>query len=248
MTSRKLISCIVPVFNGEDFIEEALNSIHEQTYRPIEVIIADDGSTDGTARIVERYRPKVVYVRQENSGPAPARNLGLSRAGGDFIAFLDADDLWHPAKLERQMEQFESCPELDYCVAHIQNFWIAELAAEAERFKDHPRSKPMPGYSTQALLARRSLFESIGQFNASLGHSDDTDWFMRASDHGASGALLLETLAYRRIHRSNRSRALGDASRQEYLRLIKARLDQRRARTEGASLEKAFALNRDGST
>lgn len=229
MTSPNLISCIVPVFNGEDYIKETLDSIHAQTYRPIQVIVADDGSTDGTVDIVERYPLEVVYVRQENGGPASARNLGLSVATGEFVAFLDADDLWHPQKLERQIACFEACPELDYCVAHIQNFWISELEAEAERFKDHPRSKPVPAYTTHALLARRSLFEAIGEFDASLRHCDDTEWFLRAGDHGATGELLPDVLAYRRLHRTNRSRIFSDESRQEYLRLIKSRLDQRRA-------------------
>jgi glycosyltransferase involved in cell wall biosynthesis len=229
MTSPKLISCIVPVFNGEDYIKETLDSIHGQTYRPIQVIVADDGSTDGTADIVERYPHAVVYVRQENSGPAWARNLGLSVATGEFIAFLDADDLWHPQKLERQIACFEACPGLDYCVAHIQNFWISELETEAERFKDHPRSKPVPAYTTHTLLARRSLFEAIGEFDASLHHCDDTEWFLRAGDHGATGELLPEVLAYRRLHRTNRSRIFSHASRQEYLQLIKSRLDQQRA-------------------
>ena len=118
---------------------------------------------------------------------------------------------------------------------HIQNFWIAELEEEAERFKDHPRSKPMAGYSTHALLARRSLFEAIGNFDASLGHCDDTEWFLRAEDHGAAAELLAEVLAYRRLHRKNRSRVLGAASRQEYLRLIKSRLDRKRGEGTEAS-------------
>ena len=137
-----------------------------QTYRPIEIVVADDGSTDDTASIVAGHRSTVAYLYQDNSGPASARNLGLSRATGGLIAFLDADDVWHKEKLERQIARFEASPELDYCVSHIQNFWIHELRDEAERFKGHPRSKPMPGYVTQSLLAKRSLFDAIGHFDA----------------------------------------------------------------------------------
>lgn len=248
MTSHKLISCIVPVFNGEGFIEEALNSIHNQNYRPIEVIVSDDGSTDSTASIVRQYSPEIGYVRQENGGPASARNLGLSQATGEFIAFLDADDLWHREKLERQIKQFETCRELDYCVTHIQNFWTADLEAEADRFKDHPRSKPLPGYVTGTLLARRSLFESIGQIDASLRHCGDTDWFLRASDQGARGALLPDILTYRRMHSRNRSRLLGNSSSQEYLRLIKTRLDRQRMRTKATLPAKTFAPDHHGPT
>lgn len=245
MTSCTLVSCIVPAFNGEDYIEETLDSIYAQSYTPIEVIVVDDGSTDSTASIVARYRSKVNYFHQENSGPAAARNLGLAQATGDWIAFLDADDLWHAEKLERQVARFVARPELDYCVSYIRNFWIPELESEAERFKDHPRSKPVPGYSTHTLLAKRPLFTAIGGFDTTLGHCDDTDWFMRASEHGAIGELLPETLAYRRLHGNNRSRIHADRSQSEYLRLIKASLDRRRAKKKEASLAPAFSLDRN---
>src|SRR2546426_10667200 len=96
---ESLISCIVPVFNGERYLHETLNSILAQTYRPLEIIVADDGSTDGTRTIVASYGQQVRYLWQLNAGPAAARNLGLTAAKGEFIAFLDADDLWHPEKL-----------------------------------------------------------------------------------------------------------------------------------------------------
>jgi len=88
-----LISCIVPVFNGERYIKEALDSILAQTYRPVEIVVADDGSTDGTADIISSYGEKVRYIWQPNAGLATALNLGLRTARSQFVAFLDADDL-----------------------------------------------------------------------------------------------------------------------------------------------------------
>src|SRR5215475_2242760 len=105
-----LISCIVPVYNGEKYLAEAIETIVQQSYRPLEIIIADDGSTDGTAKVAERYSNLLRYLRQDNAGTAAARNLGLSAAVGEFVAFLDADDLWHPEKLARQMGRFEARP------------------------------------------------------------------------------------------------------------------------------------------
>ena len=99
MTKPNLISCIVPVFNGERYLAEALDSILAQTWRPLEVIVVDDGSTDGTAHIAAGYGAEVSYIHQANAGPAAARNRGLDAARGEFIAFLDADDLWHKDKL-----------------------------------------------------------------------------------------------------------------------------------------------------
>jgi len=223
-----LISCIVPIFNGERYVREALESILAQTHRPLEIIVADDGSTDGTAAIVVGFGEQVRYVKQGNKGPATARNLGLSLAKGDFVAFLDADDLWHPEKLERQLARFQDRPELDYCVTHAQNFWVAEMAGEAKKYERHRISGSLPGYVTGTLMARRALFETVGLFDPALGHGDSTDWFLRASERGTVMELLSDVLLYRRLHPANRSRVRAANSRDEYLRLLKLSLDRKR--------------------
>src|SRR5688572_18418487 len=97
--SDPLIICIVPSFNSSRYLSEALDSILAQTYRPLEVIVADDGSTDATAAIVGAYGDRIRFVKQVTAGPASTRNLGLHSAAGEFVAFLDADDLWHREKL-----------------------------------------------------------------------------------------------------------------------------------------------------
>jgi len=223
-----LISCIVPVFNGERYLAEALGSILAQTHRALEIIVADDGSTDGTSAIVARYGDRVRYLFQPNAGVAAACNLGLGAAHGDFVAFLSADDLWHREKLARQIARFQARPQLDLCVTHVQNFWIPELKQEAERLRDHRMAQPLPGYVPQALLARCRVFNAVGYFNAALRHADSTDWFLRAAEYGAVTELLPDVLVYRRIHQSNLSRRLASASRSEYLQLLKQTLDHRR--------------------
>jgi glycosyltransferase involved in cell wall biosynthesis len=223
-----LVSCIVPVFNGEKYLAEAIESIVKQSYRPIEIIIADDGSTDGTAMVAERYHQQIRYLRQANAGTAAARNLGLSVAAGEFVAFLDADDLWHPEKLARQVACFREEHKLDYCVAHAQNFWIPELVEEEKRFRDHRMSKALPGYVTGTLLAARDCFNTVGHFNTSIKHADDTDWFLRANERGAVMKLLPDVLLYRRLHHTNLSRVRASYSRDQYLRVVKTALDRRR--------------------
>lgn len=225
-----LVSCIVPAFNGERYIAETLCSILGQTYSFLEVIVVDDGSTDRTREIVAEFGTRVKYLYQTNAGTATARNSGLAAARGAFIAFLDADDLWHEAKLERQIALFEERPELDYCVAHVQNFWEPELAEEARRFSNHRRAGAIPGYTMPALLSRRQLFDAIGFFDTTLGHCDDTEWFLRAREWGAISALHPDVLMFRRMHLANRSRLLADRSLDEYFSLIKRRLDLRRLR------------------
>lgn len=232
--AQPLVSCIVPVFNGEQYLREALDSIRAQTYRALELIVADDGSTDGTAAIVASYGDRVRHVRQENTGAPAARNLGLHAARGDFVAFLDADDLWHPEKLARQMACFDARPELDLCVTHLQNFWIAELAEEAERLRDHPLAQPQPGYVTVTLLARRAVFDRVGGFNTALTVGDPMEWFARAAEHGIEMELLPDTLVYRRMHRHNlswesgASRQMTAAMKAAIVRVVKNTLDRRR--------------------
>jgi glycosyltransferase involved in cell wall biosynthesis len=230
-----LVSCIVPVFNGERYLREALDSILAQTYRPIEVIVADDGSTDGTAAIVAGYGDRMRYLFQPNAGTAAACNLGITASQGDFVAFLAADDLWHPEKLSRQISRFQTRPDLDLCVTHVQNFWIPELKEEAERFRNHRISQPLPGYVPQTLLAPRALFGTVGHFNIALRHADSTDWFARAIEHGAVVELLPDVLVFRRLHRTNLSRQMASASREEYLQIMKTILNRRRQKA--ASVE-----------
>src|SRR5207248_471964 len=116
-------------------------------------------------------------------------------------------------------------------VTHIQNFWVPELEAEAARFRDHRLSQPAPGYLTQTLLAKRALFDAVGTFDPARRHVHDTEWFVRAAEYDAVVELLPDVLVYRRLHAANRSRVLAAASREEYVRMVKAALDRRRGLT-----------------
>jgi glycosyltransferase involved in cell wall biosynthesis len=223
-----LISCIVPVFNGERYLEEALDSILAQTYRPLEVIVVDDGSTDGTAGVAARYGERIAYLFQPNAGPAAARNRGLAAARGEFVAFLDADDLWHPEKLARQMARFRARPELDLCVTGVQNFWVPEVIENDERYRDPRNRPPWPGYVCPTLLARREVFEVVGPFNSSLRLSSDDEWFIRAAEHGQVVELLPQVLLHRRFHQSNITLRRANDDFATRLQLVKESLDRRR--------------------
>jgi glycosyltransferase involved in cell wall biosynthesis len=230
MTDSPLISCIVPTFNSADYVRHALESVFAQTHRPLQVIVADDGSADETVAIVRAFSQPVEVVAQPTAGPAATRNCGLRAARGDFVAFLDADDEWNPEKLARQVARFGMRPDLDVCLSHVRLLWSAALAGEEARFRDHPRAATVPGYASTTMLARRSLFDLVGEFDRELWFADATDWFLRAAERGLRIEMLAEVLTYHRMHGSNLTRRRSAASREEFLDVIKRSLDRRRGR------------------
>lgn len=226
-----LISCVIPVFNGERFLGEALESVLAQTYQPVEIIVVDDGSTDGTAEVAARYGTQISYLRQSNQGPATARNLGLSAAQGGFIAFLDSDDLWHPEKLSRQMARLQERPELDLCFTRFQHSWVPELAEEAKRYQGHPLSQPLSAYLMSSLLVRSTVFETFGQFDNGLRGPENMIWFFRTAERGAIIEVLHDVLTYRRIHGENLTKGQlrkGEFLDEVFLPILKAWRDYQR--------------------
>jgi glycosyltransferase involved in cell wall biosynthesis len=218
----------VLVFNGEPYLREAVESILAQTHRPLEIVVADDGSTDASPRIAREFGERVRYLRQDTAGPSATRNFGLAAATGSFVAFLEADDLWHPDKLSRQIAHFDARPELDVCVTHARNVWIPELAAEAARHGDDPRAHGVPGFIVSAIMARRTLFERVGLFDTTLTFTGHTDWLLRAVDQGGVVEALPEVLTYHRMHHTNLTRRRAAACRAEYLRMLNMSLARRR--------------------
>jgi glycosyltransferase involved in cell wall biosynthesis len=228
-----LISCIVPVFNGERYLGETLDSILAQTYRPLEIIVVDDGSTDGTAAVAARYDQRIHYLRQPNAGEAKARHSGLSAARGEFIAFLDADDLWHPDKLTRQIFRLSERPDIDLCFTCFQNFWVPELADEERRYHRQPLSQAQSAWSISTFLSHRSAFSKFGTFiddDSWPAGGTSMLWYLRAAERGAVIEVLPEVLMYRRFHSANLSRTNVVES---LFPILKAWRDYQRRRQNG---------------
>ena len=122
MSTHPRVTCVIPVFNGERYLSAAIESVLNQTTGAPEIIVVDDGSTDSTALVARQFAGHVRYLCQSNSGPASARNHGVEAAAGEFIAFLDADDLWTARKTQLQLARFAANPDLAVCMAHMQNF------------------------------------------------------------------------------------------------------------------------------
>ena len=224
------VSCIIPCYNAERFLGEAIESVIAQTLSPAEIIVIDDGSTDGSATVAARYADRVSYLRQENAGPAAARNRGIELTHGNFVAFLDADDLWHPEKLERQAAKFTARPELEACVTHLTAFWEVEVRHEQEALQGHARTRSsLPGYVMQTMLARRSAFAKAGILNPALRCGEDTEWFIRARDEGVVLELMPDVLVFRRFHANNLTRSRGNtALKSGILEMVQSSLERRR--------------------
>jgi len=222
------ISCIVPTFDAARSLVQTLGSILAQTLPPSKVIVVDDGSSDRTAEIIKSFGSPVVYIHQDNHGPAASRNLGVQQSCGQFVSFLDQDDLWHPEKLERQMARFSVRPDLDMCITHVQLFWSDDLKREQMRYHDLPRGNKVPGYATTTLLTRRDVFDKVGLLDTNLWFSDATNWFIRAKEMGLKLELMAELLVYHRMHGMNLTRRRCDASRDVFVHIIKDMLDRRR--------------------
>ncbi len=225
MSCDVCISVVIPVYNCDRYLVEAIQSVLEQTYPVHEIIVVDDGSTDRSAAIACQFS-QVNVVTQTNQGAAAARNLGIRIATGEWIAFLDADDVWLPGKLDRQMQAFITDPTVDLVFTHVQQFISPELdlVPQSQRFCPE---QPVAGQIPTTAMVRRSCFQRIGEFNTQLTIGEFIDWMARGQEIGMITVTLSETLARRRIHTSNTGIRLRD-SRQDYVQLVKAALDRRR--------------------
>lgn len=223
-----VVSTIIPAFNGEKYLEQALESVFSQTWTDQEIILVDDGSTDSTARIARRFAGDLRYIHQPNQGTASARNAGVAAARGEYLAFLDQDDLWMPEKLALQVAAFREDPSLDVVFGHLQQFISPELGPELEtRIRCTPY--PIRGILTSTLMASRSGFSKAGNFDSQWRLGEWSDWYIHAVEAGLKIHVLPDVVAQRRLHQDNKGLALRQHL-QEYPRLLKASLDRRRAK------------------
>jgi len=226
-----LISVIVPVFNGERYLTDALESIENQTYAHTEIIVVNDGSLDKTMSVIRSF-PSVISISQSHSGLSTALNNGIQNAKGSFLAFLDADDIWVKDKLSNQMKIFTENPGMEAVFGHIVQFNSLQEIMEAEG-KNSIRK--IPGYCKGSMLIKKKSFSRIGFFDTGWEMGDFIDWFKRAKEKDLKTVLIPEVVMKRRIHSHNMSSSKKNGKK-DYVRILKASLD--RSRNKGARLEK----------
>ncbi len=223
------ISVLIPTYNSEKYIEESLQSVLQQSLKPSEIIVVDDGSNDGTLEILLSYK-NIKVISQKKKGVAFTRNTALAESTGEFIAFQDADDLWLIDKLKLQYECLCQNPEIDLVFCKMSNFIDSQIKDKAKLYwKQHLESNIDP-LGLQTMLARRSVFEKVGTFNPELAFAEDLDWFSRLEERGLRKTIMSEVLVKRRLHDSNTTLLSAEDQQKMRLKLIQASLSRQRAK------------------
>jgi hypothetical protein len=220
------VSVVIPSYNAGRWVEQAIESVLRQTRPPRQIIVVDDGSNDDTEQRIKHYGRQVQYIRQENQGVSAARNRGIAEVTEEFIAFLDADDVWHPRKLQMQMAVFAAAPDL--VLLGTSSFdWPQHYIPDAD-IQAHVRAVTWRQLVvknrlvTSSVVSRRAALHLAGPFDVLLQGPEDRDLWLRICQKGSAGVLEAPLTGYRALE--------GSVSRQsdrcyQGMRRIIAKLD-----------------------
>ncbi len=205
------VTVIIPTFNSAQFLTAAVDSVLAQTFKDFEIIVVDDGSTDNTEDVLKKYDDKVRYIKQKNQGVSIARNTGIKNSNSKYVAFLDSDDVWMPAKLEKQINALENNPKSKACYTEYLSVSEDMKPQDLKRLRCNGsalndlllRGNVIGPPST--ILCERQLFEEIGVFDSSLSLSADWDMWIRLACV-TELTFLNEPLIKYRLHGSNMSK------------------------------------------
>jgi glycosyltransferase involved in cell wall biosynthesis len=223
----RLASVIIPVYNRERYVAQSIESALAQTYRPVELIVVDDGSSDRSGAIARSFEA-VRYIHQPNQGVAVARNTAVAAARGEFVSFLDADDVWLPGKLEVQISYLLKHPECDLVFSHVEPFIDSEVTLPSELISQLLTEET---FNMITLATRKSVFERVGWFDPSYTVGSDFEWVTRARDLGVKMWILPDVLSKRRIHDTNLSYN-HEARRASVLKMMRASIGRKGQRRD----------------
>jgi hypothetical protein len=219
-----LVSVIIPVYNGASFLHDAVASVLSQGYSHVEIIVVDDGSTDDLESAIGALPVEVRLLKQDNAGPAAARNRGIRDAGGEFLAFLDVDDLWPAGNLERMTQLLREAPTA--MVVHGRGQLMRRVESGQDEFVGDP-TQVFPHY-IGAGVYRREAFTKVGLFDVNLRFGEDADWFHRAAEVALPIIEIDEICLHLRRHGQNMTNGKSMLELNA-LRVMKLALDRRRA-------------------
>ena len=220
-----IYSVVIPAFNAAETISEAIQSVLDQTLAPQEVIVVDDGSADDTARIAEGLGGVVQVIRQDNTGPGRATSTGMAQAHSPFIAFLDADDIWLPTKIDVQREAAEQHPDASLFFTKQQQFRHADPQRTLGAIRE--------GRNRSTLLIRRVVYDTVGDMIDPVGgRGDAVDWLARANESGFQSHLTDEVLCLRRVIPTSLSYGRDHTKDRGFLEVAYRAMQRRKARQD----------------
>lgn len=219
------VSVIIPAYNSSEHIGSAIDSVLHQTFKDLEIIVIDDGSTDNTAELISMKYPSVRYLSKENGGASSARNLGVKISSGELIAFLDSDDEWHRDKLSAQVALMAKYPTADMCRTLVDE---RPMCSEPHIFKADSRLPPHrisqefsesfqnPYFATSAIMVRKKAFDRVGGFDTSLKIAEDVDFYLRV----LAESPILPIVTRVALNKRTVPGSLGEDSQAGYLQLV----------------------------
>lgn len=194
------VAVVIPTYNGAAYLQEAIQSVQRQNAVVSEILVVDDASHDKSADIAEKLGCRCIRL-PENRGVAQARNLGITLASSEFIAFLDQDDRWLPSKVRDQVSFMAEHPEIEFTLTHLQHFLDSGTLPSWAR--EDWFEKPAPGFTPSTLMVRKTTFLRRGLFATHCISSSDTNWIVQAKHSGAKFEMLPQAHVERRIHAGN---------------------------------------------
>ena len=189
MTAADLVSVVIPAYNAERYLGEAIESVLGQTHPQIETLVVDDGSEDETFAVARAYGDRIRLARRQNGDIGAARNTGVLLAHGSYFSFVYAGDRCLPDKVERQLAALRDAPELDMVFGHVREFVSPELPPEAQA-DVRPPAPPSPWVAPNTMLVRRTSFGRVGPFVTNVRVGEGVDWYARAIEAGLKGLTL----------------------------------------------------------